>query len=153
MSFNFIICFKEAETTVICSLPQVFIILKCLIYSTVHCFLTIHLALWCTLAQGNPDLCLLNLLWTWLIIMIWIRKIDQASKIWQTNIFVYPKAVLRIRNPDPDPHGSKLKGLPNPDPHGQMRIRIQIQEVKMPRKCTGSLSEFRTGRSKVRILL
>ena len=40
---------------------------------------------------------------------------------------------------------------PDPDPHGQMRIRIQ--EVKKPRKCTGSLGEYRSRRIKVRILL
>ena len=37
-----------------------------------------------------------------------------------------------------------------PDPHGQLRIRIQ--EVKKPRKCTGSLGENRTVRIKVRFL-
>ena len=31
-------------------------------------------------------------------------------------------------------------------------MRIRIQEVKKPRKCTSSWGEFRTGRSKVRIL-
>ena len=41
--------------------------------------------------------------------------------------------------------------LLDPDPHGQMRIRIQ--EVKKPRKYTGSLGEYRTGKIKVRILL
>ena len=46
---------------------------------------------------------------------------------------------------DPDPHGSAFKK--------SFRIRIRIQEVKKPRKCTGSWGEYRTGRSKVRILL
>ena len=40
---------------------------------------------------------------------------------------------------------------PDTDPHGQMRIRIQ--EVKKPRKCTGSLGLYRTGNIEVRILL
>ena len=31
--------------------------------------------------------------------------------------------------------------------------QIRIQEVKKPRKCTGSWGEYRTGRSNVRILL
>ena len=43
------------------------------------------------------------------------------------------------------------KCLLDPDPHGQMRIRIQ--EVKKPRKCTGSLGKNRTVRIKVRFLL
>ena len=37
------------------------------------------------------------------------------------------------------------------DPHGQMQIRIE--KVQKPRKCTGSYGQYRTGRSKVRILL
>ena len=45
---------------------------------------------------------------------------------------------------DTDPH----KKVP-PDPHGQMRIR----EVKKPRKYTSLLGEYKTGRSKVTILL
>ena len=39
----------------------------------------------------------------------------------------------------------------DPDLHGQVRIRIQ--EVKKPRKCTSSWGEYITGRSKVGILL
>ena len=42
------------------------------------------------------------------------------------------------------------KCLLDPDPYEQMRIRIQ--ELKKPRKCTGSLGEHRTGRIKVRML-
>ena len=38
------------------------------------------------------------------------------------------------------------------DPHRQMRIWIRIQEVKKPRKYTGSLGEYRTGNIKVGIL-
>ena len=38
------------------------------------------------------------------------------------------------------------------DPHGQMRIQNWIQEVKKPRKCTGSLGENKTVRIKVRFL-
>ena len=41
--------------------------------------------------------------------------------------------------------------LLDPDSHGQMRI--QIQEVKKPRKCSPSLGEYRTGDIKARILL
>ena len=37
-------------------------------------------------------------------------------------------------------------------PHGHGQIRIRIQKVKKPRKCTGSLSEYRTGRIQIRIL-
>ena len=33
------------------------------------------------------------------------------------------------------------KCLLDPDPHGQMQIRIQIQEVKKPRKCLFCLFE------------
>ena len=40
---------------------------------------------------------------------------------------------------DPDPHGSAWKNA--------SWIRIQIQEVKKPRKCKGSLGEYRTGRT------
>ena len=47
---------------------------------------------------------------------------------------------------DTDPN----KKVP-PDPHGQMRIRIR--EVKKPRKYTSLLGEYKTGRSKVTILL
>ena len=51
-------------------------------------------------------------------------------------------SVLRIR---------KKISLQDPDPYGQLRIRIE--EVKKPRKYTGSVDEYRTGNIKVRILL
>ena len=38
----------------------------------------------------------------------------------------------------------------DPDPHGQMRI--QVQEIKKPSKCTGSLGKNSTVRIKVRFL-
>ena len=53
--------------------------------------------------------------------------------------FGYGSAQIRIK-----------KCLLDPDLHGQMQIRIQ--EVKKPKKCTGSLGKYRTGRIKVRIL-
>ena len=52
-------------------------------------------------------------------------------------------AVFRIRIRT-DPHKEM--------PQGRMRIRIWIQEVKKPRKCTFSLGENRTVRRKVRFL-
>ena len=53
-----------------------------------------------------------------------------------------------------DPHKDMPPVLdPDTDLHGQMRIQIRIQEVKNPRKCSGSLAEYRTGNIKSRILL
>ena len=58
---------------------------------------------------------------------------------------------------DADPGGKKLQLLSSVvDPHGsafKKASRIRIQEVKMPRKFTGSLGKCRTGRIKVRLLL
>ena len=54
---------------------------------------------------------------------------------------------------DPDPHKEMPSGSGSAWTDDAEQMRIRIQDVKKPRKCTGSLGEYRTGRIKVRILL